>query len=477
MKEDAALGEYRTAIWQSDLVGKSRKQRESGPFEYYYPTPLAERTLSLTEETVHSLVEAEHELALLDASGVFERNTEGIARLLLRAEAVSSSYIEGLTVGARRLLAAELAVDEPELVRGDKTSVAVLGNIRAVEQALALALGDDAVTVDTLTGIHRKLCEGTNIEAFGGVIRNEQNWIGGNPWNPFQARFVPPAPEHVYALLKDLVEFCNRSDIPAVLQAAVVHAQFETIHPFADGNGRCGRALIQFILSRRGITAHTVPPVSLILSTFSKQYIHCLTEYRFDEKETTDNGVSGLNEWVSFFSSCCIDACSEAFRYEEIVHELQDDWRQRLGAVRKGSALALIIEALPSAPMFSVNTMSKTINRSFPATNLAIERLLEAGIVKSSKKGKRNRVFEAPDIINEFTLLERRLASPAHDTKIKRPVRPVPDLLPASDSKAAFKAKGDIPLSSKFKRATLSSAMQPRETTPSSTTRSDRERY
>lgn len=431
------MGEYRTAVWKSDLVGKTRKQRRSGAFEYYLPTPLSERALSLTEETAQALAEAERQLALLDASGTFERNTEGIARLLLRAEAVSSSYIEGLTVGARRLLAAELAVEEPELVRGDATSVAVLGNIRALEQALALALEDNEVTVDTITGIHSKLCEGTNIEAFGGIVRNEQNWIGGNPWNPFQARFVPPAPDHVLPLLEDLAEFCNREDVPAVMQAALAHAQFETIHPFADGNGRCGRALIQYILSRRGVTKNTVPPISLILSTFSKEYVNGLTEYRFDEANVSDGGVEGLNEWIAFFASCCVDACREAFRYEKTVCELQNDWRSRLGSVRKNSALDLIIEALPSAPMFSVNTMSRAIGRSFPATSLAIDRLLAAGIVKPSKKGKRNRVFEAPDVVNEFTLLERRLASPAHDTKARRPSRPVPDLLPENGGKAS----------------------------------------
>jgi len=100
-----------------------------------------------------------------------------------------------------------------------------------------------------------------------GQVRTTQNWIGGNDFNPCQAAFVPPPPEYLAGLLEDLCLFINRDDLPGTVQAGIVHAQFETIHPFADGNGRTGRALIHVVLKRRGLARHLVPPISLALAT------------------------------------------------------------------------------------------------------------------------------------------------------------------------------------------------------------------
>ncbi|MCB9389668.1 MAG: Fic family protein [Acidimicrobiia bacterium] len=106
-----------------------------------------------------------------------------------------------------------------------------------------------------------------------GKIRTEQNWIGGTSWGPLNAEFVPPPPDMLPMLLEDLVEFCNRADLPAVVQAAVAHAQFETLHPFADGNGRAGRCLIHIILGRRGMEGPLRPPISLGLAADKRSYI------------------------------------------------------------------------------------------------------------------------------------------------------------------------------------------------------------
>ncbi len=125
----------------------------------------------------------------------------------------------------------------------DVTAAEVLGNIDAMTYAVESLAEGESLSVDVLLEIHRGLLVGTRLEPHGGRLRREQNWIGGSTFNPCSAEFVPPPWEHVPALVADLCRFSSDDSLPAVAQAAIAHAQFETIHPFADGNGRVGRAL------------------------------------------------------------------------------------------------------------------------------------------------------------------------------------------------------------------------------------------
>ena len=122
----------------------------------------------------------------------------------------------------------------------------------------------------------------------------------------------------------------------------------------------------------------------------------------------------------------CRRAAEDAARFEEQLRALQDSWRERLGAVRRGSAADLLVRALPGAPLLTANTASDLIGRSFQATSTAIDRLVGAGILTQVTLGRRNRAFEAPELITAFTTLERQLASPEGDTLVSEPVRRVP---------------------------------------------------
>lgn len=199
---------------------------------------------------------------------------EPVARLLLRAESVASSRIEGLRLSHRRL---EEARFEPGGAGG--TARAIVRNIEAMSTAIDLGSGSKALTEDGLLSIHRILMYTDQDQEIAGVVRTTQNWIGGGN-TPRRAEFVPPPHDRVPALLDDLIRFTNRSDLPAVLQAAIAHAQFETIHPFADGNGRTGRCLIHLILRRRGISLRVVPPVSVVLAANAAEYVAGLTAFR-----------------------------------------------------------------------------------------------------------------------------------------------------------------------------------------------------
>jgi len=384
-----------------------------------------EGQVKLDGHVAADVADAERAIAQFDTRATTLADTEALARLLLRAESVASSKIEGLEVGGRRLLRAEAAIalgEEPN----DATANEVLGNIQAMTWALQTVSAEDNIPVETLLEAHRRLLVGTSLAAYGGQIRDEQNWIGGSSYNPCSAVFVPPPPEHVQGLLENLCTFSNSNDLPAVVQAAIAHAQFETIHPFVDGNGRIGRALIHLILRRRGLVTRVIPPISLILATWSDDYITGLTNTRYIGSPTSRSAEEGINRWVALFATACHRAIEDASEFEDEVIRLQDKWRIILGVPRSGSAADLLIRALPGAPIVTVNGAAELIGRTFQATNQAIKRLVDAGILAQVKVGRRNRAFEARELIKTFTDLERRLASPAGDTRSSKPARRVP---------------------------------------------------
>lgn len=391
------------------------------------PDLLIGRPVALDVETATDVTEAEAAVARFDVDSYAFRNSEAMARLLLRAEAVASSRIEGLEVGGRRLLKAEADRSiggDPET--GDVTALEVLNNIEAMRWGVDTLSRADAITVDALLSIHRRLLEGTRHQEYAGKVRTSQNWIGGSDYNPCAAAFVPPPESHVVALLEDLCAFCNLDSLPAVVQAAIAHAQFETIHPFADGNGRTGRVLIHVILRRRGLATTTLAPVSLVLATWARDYVEGLTATRYRGPATSRAARDGMNRWVGLFAGATRRAVHDAEAYEARVAEVQCEWRKRLGGVRKNSAADLLLSALPAAPMVTVQSAAALVDRSEQAVNEALPRLVEAGVLKQTTVGRRNRAFEAPELIDAFTDLERQLASPEADTRTSPPERRVP---------------------------------------------------
>ncbi|MGH8936214.1 MAG: Fic family protein [Acidimicrobiia bacterium] len=275
--------------------------------------------------------------------------------------------------------------------------------------------------------IHRILMDRSPTQHLGGVVRKEQNWIGGSSSNPCSAAFVPPPPEYVEDLLHDLIAYTNDDEHPALVQAAIAHAQFETIHPHADGNGRTGRALIHIVLRRRELSPTLVPPISLVLATWSDDYISGLTAFRHLHAADSPERSTAAHTWLRTFAGATLRACNDAQSYVSRIDELVDEWRASLGTVRRGSALDLLLDVLPGLPLMTVESAAGLIDRSDVAAGSAINRLAEAGILTQRNVGKqRYRIFEAPDVLDLFTSLERVLASPAGDTATEPPVRPVP---------------------------------------------------
>lgn len=420
------MGQLVGRRWTASFDGISRRDRQGCEYDSFVPDLLAGWDPTLPADLAADLADAEAACRRLNGSGTSHVSLEGLARFLLRAESVASSKIEGLDAGPRRLLDAELAQSGGGEI-SDRVAVEVLANIHAMDAAIELAATKSAIDLDHLLDIHRTLMTHSPTPQLGGVVRTTQNWIGGSSYNPCSAVFVPPPPEQVELLLEDLLDYLNGDQHPALVQAAVAHAQFETIHPFADGNGRTGRALIHIVLRRRGVAPRFVPPVSLVLATWAGDYIAGLTTYRYAGSPTSHERSQAAHTWLRTFASATTRACADAERYAEQIDSLHREWRTRLGRVRAGSAIAMLLERLPGTPVLTVESAARLIDRSVMRAGDAVNRLVAAGILRQRNVGRqRYRVFEATDVIELFTGLERALASPTGDTATAPPIRQVP---------------------------------------------------
>jgi len=413
--------------WEPRFEGASRSDRQGCSYQAYLPDPLLAWQLDLPGDLAADVADAEMAIRDLNDAGTAHISLEGLARFLLRAESVASSRIEGLHAAPQRLINAEMAI----ALGGDaadQVAVEILGNITAMKSAIASATEHSEITLPDILKVHERLMEGTWLAHLGGVIRHEQNWIGGSDYNPCSAAFVPPPPEHVRALFDDLLAYVNSDTHSPLVQAAIAHAQFETIHPFADGNGRTGRALIHVVLRRRGLAPRFVPPVSLILATWATDYVQGLTLFRHLSPPDSTQRSRAAHTWLRTFATATRRACSDAIRFASDIKALEDTWRTQVGRIRGDSSLDRLLSILPGAPIVTVASAAGLIDRSAVNTGAAINRLAKAGVLAPRNVGKeRYRVFQATGVLDLFTSLERSLASPTGNTATGPPNRPAPD--------------------------------------------------
>lgn len=402
------MGRFEERVWRpSGRVHAGRRQRAPQRIRTYVPNPLAEWAGTISGAAAAIITEADRAVSDLNRDATAFSGLEALSRQLLRQESVASSRIEGLVMGQRRLARAAHEAG------GDEAARQIVGNIRAMERAIALGSQPSAFTYDDLIEIHRTLLEATGDRHLAGVVRREQNWIGGRGFSPADAEFIPPPPELVDELLHDLVAFVNRDDLPATLQAAAAHAQFETIHPFIDGNGRVGRCVIHVVLRRAGIAPTVVPPISLILATGANDYIRGLGAWRGDEPV----------EWCLNFARVAITAVREARRLASMVEQLKAAWLARAGNPRRDSSARALIEQLPGEPIVSVARAMELTATTRPAADRAMRALEAAEVLTPLGDRKRNRQWEARAVFDLLDRFEGELATPE---QLSRPARPAP---------------------------------------------------
>jgi Fic family protein len=401
----------------------SRSQSKAGIYHPYLPDALSGRPFFFEAAVAADVTDAERNIGRLDIEARALANTEALARLLLRAESVASSRIEGLTVSVQRLLRASAASAEGEPIT-DATALEVLANVDAM--VYAVEGSNLEISVDRLLEFHRRLFAPARLAPGAGEIRTEQNWIGGTSYNPFGAAFVPPPPEEVRRLLLDLCAFCNDDSLPAVAQAAIAHAQFETIHPFVDGNGRTGRALVHMIFQRRGLVTRTLVPVSLILATRAQDYVAGLQSTRYEGPPDSPQALRATNEWIGLFAAACSRAVADAESFEQRVEALRMQWRDRLGSRRSDASALALLDRLPEMPIVTSRSVERALGVSYNTANTALAILESTGILTKVRAGRRNRAFEARELVDAFPDLERQMASVHGDTRMSRPLREVP---------------------------------------------------
>jgi Fic family protein len=315
------------------------------------------------EVSVRTARRTEQAIAAVRASGGASARFEPLALLLLRAEGVASSYIEGLGTPLADVAAAEVGETS------NATAVWVADNLTAVRYALD-GSGRN-LTIEAIHEWHRLLMgpSGRLADEMVGAFRTAQSWIGGT--SPRTASFVPPPPDRVADLMVDLVGFVNAERVDPVTQAAVAHAQFETIHPYGDGNGRIGRILIGWILAHRtGITVP--PPVSVFIARDPGGYLAGLTRFRFGE----------LDPWVEWLAAELQYSSEAAEALMVRSEQLLEQWQLRTDDLRADATARQVLPVLVEQPVISSDLVAEHFSVSERAARAALATLAERDILQ-----------------------------------------------------------------------------------------------
>lgn len=402
---------WETHPWhhEPDHAASRRKQLSArGPYEAAVPVSIADCTLQVDAGLQAEAEDAVREITRFDAevTAIAERRAarEGddaatelapLASVLLRTESASSSEIEGVTAGARALALAAI-----EAKAGPNAQL-VTANVNAMQRAVALA---DDISVDTLLAAHQALLD-RHVYTSPGQLRDQQVWIGSNALSPHTASFVPPHHTRVPAALDDLIGFVHRADLPVLVQAALAHAQFETIHPFNDGNGRVGRTLVHAMLRQSGVTRRLTVPVSAGLLTDTSGYFQALTDYREGYTETI----------VHQFINASFRAIGNGRVLVDDLENIFDRWNDRLIA-RRGSAARRLLPHLLNQPAVNVAYVESTTGVALSAAQRSVEQLEEAEILQRTNGNRRNRVWIAQDVIDALDAFAERVGRRCYRT-------------------------------------------------------------
>ncbi len=381
--------EYESLPWgrsyQPGQASRAEIRAHSGPYRAAVVPEIAARDLSLPGIVAAAASDAAAELSRFDAELGSEIAPFGA--VLLRSEAAASSQIENLTASARAIVEAELGV------RPRRNAGLIVANTRTMEAAVALSGQLDA---DSILTMHRALME-DDAPRIAGRWRTEQVWIGGGSIGPHEALFVPPHDRRVVAGIADLVRFMGRDDLPALPHAAIAHAQFETIHPFPDGNGRTGRALVHAMLRNKALTRNVTVPVSAGLLADTQRYFDALGTYRAGDP----------SEIVDQFSSAAFAAIDNGRRLVGTLRDLRASWDDRVRA-RRDSAAWRVADLLLRHPVVNAALVADELGIDTPNVYRQIVPLEEAGVLKEFTDQKRNRVWRSPEVLTALDDFARR---------------------------------------------------------------------
>ena len=384
-----------TRPWVTSATEYGRRppaeDREFRSFTATLPPKIASTPFSFGSKVERNLVDATLEIAALEASATAD--VTAISGFLLRTESQSSSKIERIYASRDDFARAMAGEDAPAAALEMARSAA------AVTALIAAGGGGASVTEESLLAAHAALFDGNFLErTSAGRFRTVQNWIGGSDFSPRGADYVPPPADEVEPLMSDLVAFMARDDLHPVAQAAIAHVHFESIHPFNDGNGRLGRAVINAVLRARGVTRSTVVPVASVMLADTAGYFERLDAYRSGDQAG----------FVAYLASCAEIAAIESRSTVSRLLELPAEWRARAHP-RRGSVDERLIGALLASPVVTTNSAAQLTGGPRSSAFAAVNRLTDAGVLVELSGRKWGRVFAAGDVLDELDRLEERI--------------------------------------------------------------------
>lgn len=325
---------------------------------------------------------------------VHGRTLSALNHLQLRTESVDSSKIENVDASLADYGRAMLGVG------ANASAVSMASATAALTRMIRDADTTRAIRPEAILQAHHDLFRRTPSEAHrAGTFRTTQNWVGGSDYSPLGALHVPPPPETVPDYLADLFAFANRDDLPAVVQAAIVHAQFESIHPFIDGNGRIGRALIHAVLRRRRATRHLTVPIASALVAHRETYFEALNDYRAGHAQTM----------VAMLASAVRIATAESWETATRIHDVREQWHDAVGGSRPGTPLHRLLDLLAEEPIVNVARCAERIDATEDTVASVLRSLVDAGVLVRAPGSRKAPVWLARAILDEVHDLSVRI--------------------------------------------------------------------
>ena len=384
-------------IDKKDRIGVYQKISMGEVYSAYVPKPLPPSPpINMTD--LHPLLDkANHVLGRLDGVQSILPEPELFLYMYSRKEAVLSSQIEGTQSSFSELLLFE--ENEKLMSENENDVVDTLSYVKAMGYGIQRINEDFPLSLRLIREIHKKLMEnsrGKNTQP--GEFRKSQNWIGGR--QPSHAQFVPPPPENLLECLDEFEKFIHdkNTNLPVLIKAALIHVQFETIHPFLDGNGRLGRLLITFILCLEGVLKEPILYLSLYFKNHQKEYYEHLQSVR----ETGD-----WESWIQFFLKAVIktsnEACDTANTILKLFRKHEEQIQQ---SIKSPSSVLVIYNYFKKHPIVMTKEIVKNNRLSLPTVLRNLKTLENIGIVEEVTRKSRHKIFvykEYLDILNKGT--------------------------------------------------------------------------
>lgn len=373
---------YEELPWLRDpdelaLIPKSRRRAIAPTYRAAVPAAIADAMPEIPQQLRSRIDSLVVDLARADARQ--EARGYDLPALLLRSESAASSQIENLTSSVRNVALAELSGEGPH------NALLIAGNIAAMREALSLP---DEMSVQGILNVHRALMGATGA-SFAGRLRDEQVWVGGTAYSPHGALYVAPQVARIAGCLEDVVAFSRREDVNPVVKAAIVHAQFETIHPFIDGNGRTGRALLHKVLQSDGMLTKVTLPISAGLLDAVDSYMGSIVSYQAgDPIPVVENMVDALE------MACSLGSLADR-RFEDVLGK----WEERISE-RAGSAIHRLPAVLVEQPVVSVAYLAQRMEITPRAALNMVERACGYGILRPIGNRRRGVFYQADELID-----------------------------------------------------------------------------